>query len=191
MNNSYFAKTIDNILNEMSKEELEKLLQEDLASLIKSASKEKKDKIKKRKSVRNSIPKSKNKTGLNGKKGTELEPDKIKTVPKNSSEKLAIKLEPMVTMAESLITSIKNSFEDSLNGSKKMKDYFERVKNWEKQIRGSCQQIITIIESEGFDTTDSTKCSPMAYKTIFNYNSRDRSAMDLCAAIITFVNSLK
>ena len=65
----------------------------------------------------------------------------------------------------------------------------EQIKNWEKQIRGACQQVISMVDMKKFDVTDKMKCSPRAYKTISNYDSRDRSTLDLCAAIIVFKNS--
>lgn len=100
-------------------------------------------------------------------------------------------LAPEVMVANSVITAIYNSFTNNCDNRKKMNDYFDQVKNWEKQARGACQQVMSIVEASNFDTTDTANCSPKAYKTIVNYNSRDRSAVDLCAAIIIFRNSLK
>lgn len=108
-----------------------------------------------------------------------------------NGSKLYNDLAPEVMVANSIITSIYNSFVNNCNNNKKINEYFEQVKNWEKQARGACQQIISIIEASNFDTKNTAICSPKAYKTIVNYNSRDRSAIDLCAAIIIFRNSLK
>jgi len=100
-------------------------------------------------------------------------------------------ISPEVMVANSIITAIYNSFTNNCDNRKKMNEYFDQVKNWEKQARGACQQVMSIVEASNFDTTDTANCSPKAYKTIVNYNSRDRSAVDLCAAIIIFRNSLK
>lgn len=100
-------------------------------------------------------------------------------------------ISPEVMVANSIITAIYNSFTNNCDNRKKMNEYFDQVKNWEKQARGACQQVMSIVEASNFDTTNTANCSPKAYKTIVNYNSRDRSAIDLCAAIIIFRNSLK
>lgn len=105
--------------------------------------------------------------------------------------KLYNQLAPEVSIANSVITAIYNSFVNNCDNNKKMKDYFSMVKSWEQQVRGACKQIIAIIEASNFDTTNTAICSPKAYKTIVNYDSRDRSAIDLAAAIIIFRNSLK
>lgn len=105
--------------------------------------------------------------------------------------KLYNQLAPEVSIANSVITAIYNSFVNNCDNSKKMKDYFSMVKSWEQQVRGACKQVMAIIEASNFDTTNTAICSPKAYKTIVNYDSRDRSAIDLAAAIIIFRNSLK
>lgn len=112
-------------------------------------------------------------------------------VANTNGSKLYNDLAPEAMVANSIITAIYNSFVNNCDNRKKMNDYFEQVKNWEKQARGACQQVMSIIEASNFDTTNTANCSPKAYKTIVNYNSRDRSAVDLCAAIIIFRNSLK
>lgn len=111
--------------------------------------------------------------------------------PSTVASKLYNDISPEVMVANSIITAIYNSFTNNCDNRKKMNDYFDQVKNWEKQARGACQQVMSIIEASNFDTTNTANCSPKAYKTIVNYNSRDRSAIDLCAAIIIFRNSLK
>lgn len=108
-----------------------------------------------------------------------------------NGSKLYNQLAPEVSVANSVITAVYNSFVNNCDNSKKMKDYFSMVKSWEQQVRGACKQVISIIEASNFDTTNTAICSPKAYKTIVNYNSRDRSAIDLAAAIIIFRNSLK
>lgn len=105
--------------------------------------------------------------------------------------KLYNQLAPEVSVANSVITAIYNSFVNNCDNNKKMKDYFDMVKSWEQQIRGACKQVTSIVEASNFDTTNTAICSPKAYKTLVNHNSRDRSAMDIAAAIIIFRNSLK
>lgn len=117
--------------------------------------------------------------------------DDNNTKATTNGSKLYNDLAPEAMVANSIITAIYNSFVNDCDNNKKMNEYFDQVKNWEKQARGACQQIMSIIEASNFDTTNTANCSPKAYKTIVNYNSRDRSAVDLCAAIIIFRNSLK
>lgn len=111
--------------------------------------------------------------------------------PSTVASKIYNDISPEVMVANSIITAIYNSFTNNCDNRKRMNDYFDQVKNWEKQARGACQQVMSIVEASNFDTTNTANCSPKAYKTIVNYNSRDRSAVDLCAAIIIFRNSLK
>lgn len=111
--------------------------------------------------------------------------------PTTVASKLYNDISPEVMVANSVITAIYNSFTNNCDNRKRMNEYFDQVKNWEKQARGACQQVMSIVEASDFDTTNTANCSPKAYKTIVNYNSRDRSAVDLCAAIIIFRNSLK
>ena len=108
-----------------------------------------------------------------------------------NGSKLYNQLAPEVSVANSVITAIYNSFVNNCDNNKKMKDYFSMVKSWEQQIRGACKQVMSIVEASNFDTTNTAICSPKAYKTLVNHNSRDRSAIDLAAAIIIFRNSLK
>lgn len=111
--------------------------------------------------------------------------------PSTVASKIYNDISPEVMVANSIITAIYNSFTNNCDNRKRMNEYFDQVKNWEKQARGACQQVMSIVEASNFDTTNTANCSPKAYKTIVNYNSRDRSAVDLCAAIIIFRNSLK
>lgn len=182
-------------------------LHEDMLSLLKTAAEEKKKKA----AVapeNNRVPKSA--LNLNSpipapedsmdSDSTTLEPisnsslidtDNAPAQRNTNGSKLYNQLAPEVSVANSVITAIYNSFVNNCDNNKKMKDYFSMVKSWEQQIRGACKQVMSIIEASNFDTTNTAICSPKAYKTIVNYNSRDRSAIDLAAAIIIFRNSLK
>jgi hypothetical protein len=186
-------------------------LHEDMLSLLKTAAEEKKKKA----AVapeNNTAPKSSLDLGgsipasapapedsMDG-DGTTLEPisnsslidtDNAPAQRNTNGSKLYNQLAPEVSVANSVITSIYNSFVNNCDNNKKMKEYFDMVKSWEQQIRGACKQVMSIVEASNFDTTNTAICSPKAYKTLVNYNSRDRSAIDIAAAIIIFRNSLK
>lgn len=103
--------------------------------------------------------------------------------------KLRKMMEPQVEIAKSIVTSITTAYNNL--DTKKYKDIEEQIKNFEKQIRGACQQVMSNVKITGFDTANKQKCSPMAYKKITQYESRDRSTLDLVAAILVFHNSLK
>jgi hypothetical protein len=182
-------------------------LHEDMLSLLKTAAEEKKKKAavapennrapKSALNLNSPIPASED--SMDG-DSTTLEPisnsslidtDNAPAQRNTNGSKLYNQLAPEVSVANSVITAIYNSFVNNCDNSKKMKDYFSMVKSWEQQIRGACKQVMSIIEASNFDTTNTAICSPKAYKTIINYNSRDRSAIDLAAAIIIFRNSLK
>lgn len=182
-------------------------LHEDMLSLLKTAAEEKKKKA----AVspeNNRVPKSA--LNLNSpipapedsmdSDSTTLEPisnsslidtDNAPAQRNTNGSKLYNQLAPEVSVANSVITAIYNSFVNNCDNNKKMKDYFSMVKSWEQQIRGACKQVMSIVEASDFDTTNTAICSPKAYKTLVNHNSRDRSAIDLAAAIIIFRNSLK
>lgn len=184
------------------------MLHEDMLSLLRAASEDKKKRdaeVRRQsaasvnQSTAQSIPERPAPDTMDG-DNSNLEPiadsslistDDNNGVANTNGSKLYNDLAPEAMVANSIITAIYNSFINNCDNNKKMNDYFEQVKNWEKQARGACQQIMSIIESSNFDTTNTANCSPKAYKTIVNYNSRDRSAVDLCAAIIIFRNSLK
>lgn len=184
------------------------MLHEDMLSLLRAASEDKKkrDAEVRRQSAANvnqstaqSIPERPAPDTMDG-DNSNLEPiadsslistDDNNGVANTNGSKLYNDLAPEAMVANSIITAIYNSFVNNCDNNKKMNEYFDQVKNWEKQARGACQQIMSIIEASNFDTTNTANCSPKAYKTIVNYNSRDRSAVDLCAAIIIFRNSLK
>lgn len=103
-------------------------------------------------------------------------------------EKLHKLMEPQVEIAKQVMTSVSNAYADIK--TKKYKEMLDQLKNFEKQLRGACQQVIAQANNIGFDTTDNTICSPKAFKTISQYESRDRSVLEMVAAIIVFSNSL-
>lgn len=185
------------------------MLHEDMLSLLRAASEDKK---KKDAEVKRQIAAEQPKTQLAPVNTTKTAPDVMDSnfdklepiedsslissddnniVASTNGSKLYNDISPQVMIANSIIAAIYNSFINNCDNKKKMNDYFDQVKSWEKQARGACQQVMSIVESSNFDTTDTANCSPKAYKTIVNYDSRDRSAVDLCAAIIIFRNSLK
>lgn len=99
-------------------------------------------------------------------------------------------IESAVDIAKSVILeSIPTAFRNDCEKSKKIATMEDQIKNWEKTIRGTCQQIVSVVENKNF-IPDSTNCSPRAYKKIRMSDSRDLSVLDLCAAIIVFHNSL-
>lgn len=182
-------------------------LHEDMLSLLKTAAEEKKKKAavapennrapKSALNLNSPIPASEDSMDGNS---TTLEPisnsslidtDNAPAQRNTNGLKLYNQLAPEVSVANSVITAIYNSFVNNCDNNKKMKDYFDMVKSWEQQIRGACKQVTSIVEASNFDTTNTAICSPKAYKTLVNHNSRDRSAIDLAAAIIIFRNSLK
>lgn len=99
-------------------------------------------------------------------------------------------IESGADIAKSIILeSIPTAFKNDCGQTKKIATMEDQIKNWEKTIRGTCQQIVSIVENKNF-IPDSTNCSPRAYKKIRMSDSRDLSVLDLCAAIIVFHNSL-
>ena len=182
-------------------------LHEDMLSLLKTAAEEKKKKAavapennrapKSALNLNSPIPATED--SMDG-DGTTLEPisnsslidtDNAPAQRNTNGLKLYNQLAPEVSVANSVVTAIYNSFVNNCDNNKKMKDYFDMVKSWEQQIRGACKQVMSIVEASNFDTTNTAICSPKAYKTLVNHNSRDRSAIDMAAAIIIFRNSLK
>lgn len=111
------------------------------------------------------------------------------TEPNDPREAVRLAIEPQVEVAKSLITSVTEAYKDDCAKTKKFKEMKQQIKNWEKTLRGACQQIQAVVEAKHFDPTPENS-SPIAYKTIRHSSSRDLSALDLCAAIITFYNSL-
>ena len=182
-------------------------LHEDMLSLLKTAAEEKKKKAavapennrapKSALNLNSPIPATED--SMDG-DGTTLEPisnsslidtDNAPAQRNTNGLKLYNQLAPEVSVANSVVTAIYNSFVNNCDNNKKIKDYFDMVKSWEQQIRGACKQVMSIVEASNFDTTNTAICSPKAYKTLVNHNSRDRSAIDMAAAIIIFRNSLK
>lgn len=110
---------------------------------------------------------------------------------KSTRQQVREAIKAQVEVANSVISSIGTAFDNNCEKTKKFGDMVTQIKNFEKQIRGACQQVVSVVESKGFDTKDKTKCSPKAYKTIANYDSRDLDCVKLSSAIIVFYNSLK
>ena len=107
-------------------------------------------------------------------------------------------IKPQVDIVASLITTIKDAFEDNLDQTKRMNDAIEQNQSWEQTIRGVCEQIIKSVESKDGSVDrpesivqDSSKCSPKAFnKFIKNYTSRDYGVLQLAQAVMVFYNSL-
>lgn len=107
-------------------------------------------------------------------------------------------IKPQVDIVASLITTIKDAFEDNLDQTKRMNDAIEQNQSWEQTIRGVCEQIIKSVESKDGSidrpesiVQDSSKCSPKAFnKFIKNYTSRDYGVLQLAQAVMVFYNSL-
>ena len=96
---------------------------------------------------------------------------------------------PQVEVAQSVITSVGSAFAEKCDEEKRYKQVKTQIKNWEKTLRGACQQIVAVVNQKGF-TPEPTNSSPIAFSTISDSSSRDVSVLDLAAAIITFYNSL-
>ena len=107
-------------------------------------------------------------------------------------------IKPQVDIVASLITTIKDAFDDNLDQTKRMHDAIDQNQSWEQTIRGACEQVIKTVEAKDGDidrpesiTQDSSKCSPKAFnKFIKNYTSRDYGVLQLAQAIMVFYNSL-
>lgn len=107
----------------------------------------------------------------------------------NASDKRAVladAIKPQVEVAKAVLKAIGNSVDDVSN---KMGEQEEQIKNFEKQIRGACQQVVSVVESKSF-APDKHNSSPRAYKFIRHCDSRDTDAIKLAQAIITFYHSL-
>ena len=107
----------------------------------------------------------------------------------NDTKAIREAIAPQVEVAQSVITSVNSAFADKCDDEKRYKQVKAQIKNWEKTLRGSCQQIVAVVNQKGF-TPDPTNSSPIAFSTISDSSSRDVSVLDLAAAIITFYNSL-
>jgi hypothetical protein len=107
-------------------------------------------------------------------------------------------IKPQVDIVASLITTIKDAFEDNLDQTKRMNDAIDQNQSWEQTIRGACEQVIKTVEAKDGSvdrpesiTQNSSKCSPKAFnKFIKNYTSRDYGVLQLAQAIMVFYNSL-
>jgi 3-phosphoglycerate kinase len=85
---------------------------------------------------------------------------------------------------------VKVNFADDCAKTTKYDTMGDQIKNFEKQIRGACQQTITIVQQERFDWHNYNICSPESFKCITLYKDRDLDVLKLSAGIIIFYNSL-
>lgn len=130
---------------------------------------------------------------------TSFEPDETPSEGENTKQpaqttdtrsEIRSEIESGVNIAKTIILeSIPTAFKNECDGTKMIANMEDQIKNWEKTIRGTCQQIVSIVESKQF-IPDKKNCSPRAFKKIRMSDSRDLSVLDLCAAIIVFHNSL-
>lgn len=126
--------------------------------------------------------------------------DNVSDEPKAKDVRAEIRdaIKPQVDIVASLITTIKDAFEDNLDQTKRMNDAIEQNQSWEQTIRGVCEQIIKSVESKDGSidrpesiVQNSAKCSPKAFnKFIKNYTSRDYGVLQLAQAVMVFYNSL-
>ena len=133
------------------------------------------------------------------------------TSDENISKLVKEAIKPQVDIANSMIDSLKDAYADNCNNSKELSVMIDQIKNWEKTIRGACQSIVdTVNNKKLFKTNDdgtwvkgengkylawngkqiNKVFSPKAFSWIKDNGSRDRSTLDLCAAIIIFYNSI-
>ena len=120
------------------------------------------------------------------------------TVQKDIRTEIREAIKPQVEIVASLITTIKDAFDDNLDQTKSMNDAIDQNQSWEQTIRGACEQVIKSVEAKDGSidrpesiTQDSSKCSPKAFtKFIKNYTSRDYGVLQLAQAIMVFYNSL-
>ena len=110
--------------------------------------------------------------------------------PKSSRQALAEKIKPQFEAAKSIVDAVHQSFADNCANTTKYDAMGDQIKNFEKQIRGACQQTISIVEQEKFDWHDWNNCSPKSFKCITMYDDRDMDVLKLCAGVIVFYNSL-
>lgn len=129
---------------------------------------------------------------------TDLDNTDNEVKPKDIRSEIREAIKPQVDIVASLITTIKDAFEDNLDQTKRMNDAIEQNQSWEQTIRGVCEQVIKSVEAKdgSIDRTesivqDSSKCSPKAFnKFIKNYTSRDYGVLQLAQAVMVFYNSL-
>lgn len=121
-------------------------------------------------------------------------PAQAQTAPSSDSASkrasIAEKIKPQYELAKSVVEGIHNAFADDCGKTTKYDTMGDQIKNFEKQIRGACQQTMTIIEQERFNWHDFNICSPKSFKCITLYKDRDLDVLKLSAGIIVFYNSL-
>ena len=129
---------------------------------------------------------------------TDLDNTDNEVKPKDIRSEIREAIKPQVDIVASLITTIKDAFEDNLDQTKRMNDAIEQNQSWEQTIRGVCEQVIKSVEAKDGSidrpesiVQDSGKCSPKAFnKFIKNYTSRDYGVLQLAQAVMVFYNSL-
>jgi hypothetical protein len=92
--------------------------------------------------------------------------------------------------AVSIVNGIQTAFQDRCANTTKYDAMGDQIKNFEKQIRGACEQVIAMVEQEKFDWKNWDNCSPKSYSVITKYKDRDFDVLKLSAAVIVFYNSL-
>ena len=110
--------------------------------------------------------------------------------PKSLRETLADKIKPQMEAAVSIVNGIQTAFQDRCANTTKYDKMGDQIKNFEKQIRGACEQVIAMVEQEKFDWRNWDNCSPKSYDVITKYKDRDFDVLKLSAAVIVFYNSL-
>jgi hypothetical protein len=129
----------------------------------------------------------------------------------NISKAVKDAIKPQVDVASSIINSLKDAYADNCNSSKELSVMTDQIKNWEKTIRGACQTIVDTVKNKKLFKTDADGnwvkgengkylawngkqinkvFSPKAFSWLKDNGSRDRSTLDLCAAIMVFYNSI-
>jgi hypothetical protein len=103
---------------------------------------------------------------------------------------VAEKIKPQYELAKSVIEGINKAFADDCAKTTKYDTMGDQIKNFEKQIRGACEQVIAMVEQEKFDWRNWDNCSPKSYDVITKYKDRDFDVLKLSAAVIIFYNSL-
>ena len=109
---------------------------------------------------------------------------------KSLRESLADKIKAQKDVAVGIIEGIHSAFQDSCAHTTKYDAMGDQIKNFEKQIRGACEQVIAMVEQEKFDWRNWDNCSPKSYDVITKYKDRDFDVLKLSAAVIIFYNSL-
>ena len=109
---------------------------------------------------------------------------------KSLRESLADKIKAQKDVAVGIIEGIHSAFQDSCAHTTKYDAMGDQIKNFEKQIRGACEQVIAMVEQEKFDWRNWDNCSPKSYDVITKFKDRDFDVLKLSAAVIIFYNSL-